>query len=128
MPDRAAVFEAAGYSLLGPLALNIAAPNEGNMHLLEAVGRPEQKERYRRPLAPGQIRSCFAMTEPAPGAGSDPSALATRATPGPGGGQIDGHKWFITGAAGAALAICMARTSGDPGQPGGATMFLIEAD
>jgi acyl-CoA dehydrogenase len=68
------------------------------------------------------------MTEPAPGAGSDPSALATRATPVPGGWQIDGHKWFITGADGAALAICMARTSGEPGQPGGATMFLIEAD
>jgi acyl-CoA dehydrogenase len=128
MTDRAAVFEAAGYSLLGPLALNIAAPDEGNMHLLEAVARPDQKERYLRPLAAGQIRSCFAMTEPAPGAGSDPSALATRATPVPGGWQIDGHKWFITGADGAAFAICMARTSGEPGQPGGATMFLIEAD
>jgi acyl-CoA dehydrogenase len=128
MTDRAAVFEAAGYSLLGPLALNIAAPDEGNMHLLEAVARPDQKERYLRPLAAGQIRSCFAMTEPAPGAGSDPSALATRATPVPGGWQIDGHKWFITGADGAAFAICMARTSGEPGQPGGATMFLIDQD
>src|ERR1700744_4033114 len=108
MPDRAAVFEAAGYSLLGPLALNIAAPDEGNMHLLEAVARPEQKERYLRPLAAGQIRSCFAMTEPPPGAGSDPSALATRATPVPGGWQIDGHKWFITGADRAALDTCMA--------------------
>jgi acyl-CoA dehydrogenase len=128
MGDRAAVFEEAGYSLLGPLALNIAAPDEGNMHLLEAVGRPEQKERYLRPLAAGQIRSCFAMTEPAPGAGSDPSALATLATRVPGGWQIDGRKWFITGADGAAFAIGMARTSGEPGQPGGATMFLIDQD
>src|ERR1700760_1725658 len=127
MRNRAPVFEEAGYSLLGPLALNIAAPDEGNMHLLEAVARPEQKECYLRPLAAGEIRSCFAMTEPAPGAGSDPAALATRAERVPGGWRIDGHKWFITGADGAAFAICMARTSGDPGQPGGGAVFLIEA-
>jgi acyl-CoA dehydrogenase len=128
MRGRAAVFEEAGYSLLGPLALNIAAPDEGNMHLLEAVATGEQKERYLRPLAAGEVRSCFAMTEPAPGAGSDPAALATRATPVTGGWRIDGHKWFITGADGAGFAICMARTSGNPGDAGGATMFLVEAD
>src|ERR1700761_7834894 len=128
MRERAAVFEEAGYSLFGPLALNIASPDEGNMHLLEAVATPSQKERYLRPLAAGEIRSCFAMTEPAPGAGSDPAALATRAERVPGGWRIDGHKWFITGADGAAFAICMARTSGDPGQPGGATMFLVDQD
>jgi len=75
MRGRAAVFEEAGYSLLGPLALNIAAPDEGNMHMLEIIATEEQKERYLRPLATGEIRSCFAMTEPAPGAGSDPNAL-----------------------------------------------------
>ena len=75
---QAVVFEEAGYSLLGPHALNCAAPDEGNMHLLERVGTPEQRERYLRPLAAGEIRSCFAMTEPAPGAGSDPSMLLTR--------------------------------------------------
>jgi acyl-CoA dehydrogenase len=127
MRGRAPVFEEAGYSLLGPLALNIAAPDEGNMHLLEAVATGEQKERYLRPLATGEIRSCFAMTEPTPGAGSDPAALATRATPVPGGWRIDGRKWFITGADGAGFAICMARTSGQPGQTGGATMFLVDA-
>ncbi|MFG1667702.1 acyl-CoA dehydrogenase family protein [Streptomyces sp. Y7] len=127
MRGRAAVFEEAGYSLLGPLALNIAAPDEGNMHMLEAIATPEQKERYLRPLAAGAIRSCFAMTEPAPGAGSDPSALATRAERVPGGWRIDGHKWFITGADGAGFAICMARTSGEPGDQGGATMFLVDA-
>jgi alkylation response protein AidB-like acyl-CoA dehydrogenase len=68
---QAVVFEAAGYSLLGPLALNCAAPDEGNMHLLERVADEEQKAQYLRPLAAGEIRSCFAMTEPAPGAGSD---------------------------------------------------------
>ncbi|ONH61681.1 acyl-CoA dehydrogenase [Frankia sp. CcI49] len=128
MRGRAAVFEEAGYSLLGPLALNIAAPDEGNMHLLEAVATEEQKERYLRPLATGEIRSCFAMTEPAPGAGSDPRALATRAERIDGGWRIQGHKWFITGADGAGFAICMARTSGTPGDAGGATMFLVGAD
>lgn len=126
MRDRSFVFEEAGWSLLGPVALNIAAPDEGNMHLLEAVATAEQQERYLRPLASGEIRSCFAMTEPAPGAGSDPAALRTRAVRTPGGWRIDGHKWFITGADGAAFAICMARTSGEPGDRGGATMFLVD--
>jgi acyl-CoA dehydrogenase len=128
MRGRAAVYEEAGYSLLGPLALNIAAPDEGNMHLLEAVATADQKTRYLRPLAAGDIRSCFAMTEPAPGAGSDPSALTTRAARVPGGWRIDGHKWFITGADGASFTIGMARTSGVPGDSGGATMFLVDTD
>ena len=128
MRDRSFVFEEAGYSLLGPLALNIAAPDEGNMHLLEAVATAEQKQHYLRPLATGEIRSSFAMTEPAPGAGSDPAALRTRAERVAGGWRIDGHKWFITGADGAGFAICMARTSGEPGDRGGATMFLVDAD
>ncbi|MFE1955673.1 acyl-CoA dehydrogenase family protein [Streptomyces sp. NPDC059524] len=128
MRGRAPVFEEAGYSLLGPLALNIAAPDEGNMHMLEAIATPEQRERYLRPLATGAVRSCFAMTEPAPGAGSDPSALTTRAVRVPGGWRIDGHKWFITGADGAGFAIVMARTGGEPGDRGGATMFLVDAD
>ena len=67
---KAVVFEEAGYSLLGPVAMHIFAPDEGNMHLLEAVASTEQKERWLRPLARGDIRSCFCMTEPAPGAGS----------------------------------------------------------
>ncbi|GAA3249914.1 acyl-CoA dehydrogenase family protein [Pseudonocardia petroleophila] len=128
MVGRAAVFEEAGYSLLGPLALNIAAPDEGNMHLLEAVATADQKQRYLAPLAAGDVRSCFAMTEPAPGAGSDPDALTTRAVRVAGGWRIDGRKWFITGADGAGFAICMARTAGEPGERGGATMFLVDAD
>jgi acyl-CoA dehydrogenase len=128
MSDRALVFEEAGYSLLGPLALNIAAPDEGNMHMLELVADEEQKDRYLRPLATGEVRSCFAMTEPSPGAGSDPAALSTRAEKVAGGWRIDGRKWFITGADGAAFTICMARTSGQPGDRGGATMFFVDAD
>ncbi|MGI5129758.1 acyl-CoA dehydrogenase family protein [Pseudonocardia sp. CA-107938] len=128
MVGRATVFEEAGYSLLGPLALNIAAPDEGNVHMLEAIATEEQKVRYLAPLAAGEVRSCFAMTEPAPGAGSDPDALATVAARVPGGWRIDGRKWFITGADGAAFAIVMARTTGTPGDRGGATMFLVDAD
>ncbi|HEY6432303.1 MAG TPA: acyl-CoA dehydrogenase family protein, partial [Acetobacteraceae bacterium] len=118
---RAIVFEEAGYSLLGPLAMNIAAPDEGNMHLLEAVATPGQKERWLRPLARGQIRSCFCMTEPSPGAGSDPSALNTRAVQDGNHWVINGEKWFITGADGAGFAIIMA--AGDDGR---ATMFLAD--
>lgn len=128
MVDRAPVFEAAGYSLFGPLALNVAAPDEGNVHLLAHVATDSQKERFLRPLVAGVTRSAFAMTEPAPGAGSDPSALRTRADRVPGGWRISGDKWFITGADGAAVFIVMARTSGVPGDPGGATMFLTPAD
>jgi acyl-CoA dehydrogenase len=127
MVDRVGVFEAAGYSLFGPLALNVNAPDEGNMHLLEHVGNPEQKARYLRPLATGQLRSAFAMTEPAPGAGSDPDALSAVATRGHYGWVLNGHKHFITGADGAGFHIVMARTEG-PGTRGRATMFLVDAD
>lgn len=128
MRDRAGVFEAAGYSLFGPLALNIAAPDEGNVHLLERVANEAQKARYLAPLARGDVRSCFAMTEPAPGAGADPTLLRTTARRVDGGYLIEGRKWFITGANGAAFAIVMARTSGEPGDRGGATMFLVPGD
>ncbi|OQS15357.1 acyl-CoA dehydrogenase [Nocardia donostiensis] len=128
MSDRAPVFEEAGYSLFGPTALNIAAPDEGNVHMLAHIADPEQKQRFLEPLARGTVRSAFAMTEPAPGAGSDPSALATRAVRAAGGWRISGHKWFITGADGARFFIIMARTFGEPGQRGGATMFLAPAD
>ena len=128
MAERAPVFEEAGYSLFGPLAVNIAAPDEGNVHLLAHIASAEQKERYLAPLARGEVRSAFAMTEPAPGAGSDPSALRTHATRVPGGWKVNGRKHFITGADGAAFVIIFARTSGEPGDRGGATMFLTPAD
>jgi acyl-CoA dehydrogenase len=124
----AVVFEAAGYSLLGPQALNCAAPDEGNMHLLSVIATDAQRERYLRPLAAGRTRSCFAMSEPPPGAGSDPAMLQTTAERVDGGWRIDGRKWFITGADGAAFAICMARTSEQIERGEGATMFLVDAD
>ena len=118
---RAIAFEEAGYSLLGPHALNVFAPDEGNMHLLEAVAKPGHKERWLRPLAAGNIRSCFCMTEPPPGAGSDPSMLQTTARRHGDTYVIDGRKWFISGAVGASLAIIMAKVEDE-----GATMFLAD--
>jgi alkylation response protein AidB-like acyl-CoA dehydrogenase len=122
MMEQAPVLEAAGRSLLGPLALNCAAPDEGNIHLLDRVADEEQRKRYLEPLARGDVRSAFAMTEPAPGAGSDPSALRTTAVRKADGWRLDGTKWFITGADGAAFFIVMARTA-----PHAGTLFLVDA-
>ena len=121
---KAVVFEAAGYSPLGPVALTCFAPDEANMHLLEAVAEPHQQEEWLRPLAAAEIRSCFMMTEPAPGAGADPSMLQTIARRDGGDFVIDGSKWLITGAVGATLAIIMAKNDSDALGPAGATMFL----
>ena len=130
---KAVVFEEAGYSCLGPTALNIAAPDEGNIHLMEAVANAAQKERWLRPQVQGLTRSCFAMTEPPPGAGSDPSMLMTTATLDGDDYLINGRKWFITGADGADYAIIMARlennspNSTDAKSSGPtATMFLAD--
>ncbi len=119
--QRAVVLEEAGRSYLGPGALNCAAPDQPNMISLLRQGTPAQQRAYLEPLAAGRIRSCFAMTEPAPGAGSDPSMLTARAERGAGGGwAIDGSKWFITGAVGAHFAIVLAQTDEGP------TQFIVE--
>jgi len=123
----AVIFEEAGRSIIGPQALNCAAPDEGNMHLLEEVATPWQKEHFLVPLAQGKVRSCFAMTEPAPGAGADPALLKTEAVKRGNRWIINGKKWFISGAEGAAFTIVMARTDEVRGRHG-ATMFLVDAD
>jgi acyl-CoA dehydrogenase len=122
----AVVFEEAGRSLLGPQALNCSAPDEGNMHLIERLATSAQKEHYLRPLAAGEVRSCFSMTEPAPGAGADPSLLQTHAEKQGDHWVINGKKWFITGALGAGFTIVMARTD-EVHRYHGATMFLVDA-
>ena len=123
--DEAAVLlEEAGRSLLGPLALNCSAPDEGNIHLLHMIASAQQREKYLRQLVDGDIRSCFAMTEPPPGAGSDPAALRTSAAKVAGGWVISGDKHLISGAQGAAFAIVMAANA----DGSGATMFLVDTD
>ena len=116
--EIAIVFRAAGYSLLGPIALNLMAPDEGNMCLIEKIGSTAQKDEVLRPLAAGDIRTAFLMTEPDGGAGSDPSMMKTTAVQDGNHWVINGAKTFITGAEGAAHGIIMARTDH------GATMFL----
>ncbi|MER2134085.1 MAG: acyl-CoA dehydrogenase family protein [Arthrobacter sp.] len=128
LQDWPEIFEEAGYSPIGPTALNCMAPDEGNMHMLELIGTPEQKQQYLVPLAAGDVRSCFGMTEPHPGAGSDPDALQTTARKGEDGWLINGHKRFTSGAIGAGFCIVMARTEAGGDTPAGATMFLVDMD
>ena len=118
----AKILRAAGLSPLGPLAVNVMAPDEGNMFLLGRVATAEQKERFLKPLVDGHARSAFFMTEPAidGGAGSDPSMMKTVARRDGDHWVIDGRKAFITGADGASVGIVMARSEG------GATMFLVD--
>jgi acyl-CoA dehydrogenase len=122
------IFQEAGYSPIGPSALNCMAPDEGNMHMLELIATDKQKQRYLVPLASGRTRSCFGMTEPHPGAGSDPDALLTTARREGGQWVINGHKRFISGAIGAGFCIVMARTEAADGAEAGATMFLVGMD
>ena len=126
--DKAVMFEESGYSPLGPIAMNIHAPDEGNIHLMELVATPAQQQRWLLPLVRGHIRSCFCMTEPAPGSGSDPSMLQTTARREGDDYVIDGVKWLITGAVGSGFAIIMAKITDDAGTAGatGPTMFLAD--
>lgn len=123
----ALVLQASGLSPLGPVALNVMAPDEGNMYLLGQVASEAQKRRFLDPLISGQARSAFFMTEPAEddGAGADPSMLKTTAVPDGDGWRINGRKAFITGAVGASVGIVMARTDSGDGKVA-ATMFLVD--
>ena len=123
MVERAFVLEASGYSMLGPVAMHCAAPDESNTHLLDVVADADQRKKYLKPLVKG-ARSCFAMTEPG-GAGSDPTLMNTTAEKTADGYVINGRKWFITGARGAAFMIIMAKIKGGP-LDGEATMFLTD--
>lgn len=125
----ALVSQELGVSALASLALNCMAPDEGNMHLLLHAASDEQKEQYLRPLAEGAVRSCFAMTE-RDVASSDPTQLRTSAKQDGDGWVLNGEKWFITGAKGAAFAIVVARTEEDPEVDPRSrfSLFLVDAD
>lgn len=122
----AVCYEAMNRSIFGPAVFNSAAPDDGNMMVLEAVGTPAQKERWLKPIVEGKVRSSFVMTEPHPGGGSDPSMMLTAATRQGDRYVIRGRKWFITGAEEAQHFILLARTSDDPRK--GLTAFLFDRD
>ncbi|WP_372791193.1 acyl-CoA dehydrogenase family protein [Paraconexibacter sp.] len=106
------VSQECGVSGLASLGLNAMAPDEGNMHTLLIAGNDAQKEQFLRPLAEGRIRSCFAMTEPDV-ASSDPTNLETTAVRDGDEWVLNGRKWCITGAIGAAFSIVVAKTGTD---------------
>jgi acyl-CoA dehydrogenase len=122
----AACYEEMNRSIFGPVCFNSAAPDDGNMIVLEKVAREDQKDRWLQPIIDGELRSAFAMTEPAPGAGSDPSLMLTRAEKKGDRWIIHGCKTFITGAAVARHFILIARTSDDTRK--GLTAFLFDRD
>jgi acyl-CoA dehydrogenase len=128
LAEMVPVFEAAGRSLLGPLVLNCAAPDEGNMHLLHLLGTRDQQARYLAPLAAGDIHSAFCMTEPPPGAGSDPTMIKTRAERRGDEWIIRGHKWWSTGAESASVFLVMAHSNPELPPRDGTTIFLVDAD
>jgi acyl-CoA dehydrogenase len=120
--ETATVLKASGLSILGPVAVNTMAPDEGNMYLLGKVGSPEMKQRFLKPMVEGHARSAFFMTEPAGegGAGSDPSMMQTTAVQDGNHWVINGRKAFITGADGAKVGIVMAKSKD------GACMFVVD--
>jgi acyl-CoA dehydrogenase len=124
--ETAMVLKRSGLSPLGPVAVNTAAPDEGNMYLLGKIGTKEQRARFLAPLVTGDSRSAFFMTEPAAegGAGSDPSMLQTTAERDGESWVINGRKSFITGAKGASVGIVMARTQTT--EKIRATMFVVD--
>lgn len=125
--EQAVLFEAAGWSTLGPVALNCAAPDEGNMFLLSKIANDKQTERFLQPVVDGRQRSVFAMTEPN-GAGSDPGQLATEAVFDGTDYVINGRKWLITGANGARTWIIMARVAPNRYGLDGPTLFLCDGN
>lgn len=124
---QALVNEIVGRSVMAPRLFGNAAPDAGNAELLLIAATPQQKEQYLRPLATGEVRSCFAMTEPEV-AGSDPTGLRTTAVRDGDQWVINGHKWFISGAIGSAFAIVMAVTDTGADSHGRASMILLPTD
>lgn len=121
----AVCYEEMNHSLFGPVTFNCAAPDDGNMIVLEKIASDAQKARWLQPIVDGTVRSSIAMTEPAPGAGSDPSMMLTTATRRGDRWVVRGRKWFITGAREARHFLLIAKTSDDPRR--GLTAFMFDA-
>jgi alkylation response protein AidB-like acyl-CoA dehydrogenase len=119
--------EEIGRSIWAQLVFGCQAPDAGNAEILWQFGTEEQKERWLRPLVAGEVRSFFSMTEPEV-AGSDPTTLRARAVRDGDEWVIDGHKWFSSGAEGAAFGIVMAVTDPDAEPHRRATQIVVPAD
>jgi len=123
----AACYEEMNRSIFGPVCFNAAAPDDGNMYVLNKVATDAQKEQWLQPIIDGKVKSSIVMTEPAPGGGSDPGGMMlTRATKKGDKWVIQGRKWFITGAGVADHFILLARTSDEPRR--NLTAFLFHKD
>ena len=119
--------EEIGRSTYAQLVFGCQAPDAGNAEILHLFGTEDQKERWLRPLVAGEIRSFFSMTEPEV-PGSDPTTLRTTARRDGDEWVIDGHKWFSSGADGAAFGIVMAVTDADAEPHRRASQILVAAD
>lgn len=125
MVGMAVCYEEMNRSIFGPVCFNCAAPDDGTMLALDKILPAAKKGRWLQPLVDGRVQSAFAMTEPAPGAGSDPSMMLTRAERHGDNWVVHGRKWFITGAANARVFLLIARTSEDERK--GLSAFLFDA-
>lgn len=125
--EHGMVSEVLGRSVLGHYALNCQAPDAGNMEILIEHGTQEQKDKFLMPLLAGEIRSCFSMTEPE-NPGSNPTWMSTTAVKDGSDYVINGHKWFSTGAEGAAFAIVMAITDPKAEKHKRASQIIVPAD
>ena len=119
--------EEIGRSTYAQLVFGCQAPDAGNAEILHMFGTPEQKDRWLFPLVAGEIRSFFSMTEPEV-SGSDPTTLRTRAVRDGDEWVIDGHKWFSSGADGAAFGIVMAVSDPDAPAHSRASQIIVPAD
>jgi acyl-CoA dehydrogenase len=119
--------EEIGRSTYAQLVFGCQAPDAGNAEILHLFGTDEQKERWLRPLVAGEIRSFFSMTEPEV-PGSDPTTLRTTAVRDGDEWVIDGHKWFSSGADGAAFGIVMAMTDPEADPHARASQIVVPAD
>jgi acyl-CoA dehydrogenase len=126
---RAVMYEEANRSIFGPVVFNCAAPDDGNIDVLSRIATPEQQDAWLQPVIDGNVRSAFVMTEPAPGGGSDPGMIRTRAERDGDVWRITGRKWFITGAGEASHFILVARTDPNPDEKRRhLTAFLFHRD
>ena len=123
----AACYEEMNRALFGPAVFNAAAPDDGNMFVLNRLANERQKEKWLQPIIDGKVGSSIVMTEPAPGAGSDPAGMMKTTAEKVGDKWIvNGRKWYITGAAAASHFILLARTSTEPRRE--LTTFLYHKD